>query len=138
MDRKEIARNIKKLRENSGYTQQQVADVLNVDRSTYAYYELGKILPSIETIYSLSRVFNVHYSELLGDERKERKKFMDSAGREYQKGTPINVYELTKDEKTMVMYFRMLSEEDKALTLQKMGENVVEKHFKKKSSQEEQ
>ena len=73
MDRKEIARNIKKLRENSGYTQQQVADVLNVDRSTYAYYELGKILPSIETIYSLSRVFNVHYSELLGDERKERK-----------------------------------------------------------------
>ena len=75
MDRKEIARNIKKLRENSGYTQQQVADVLNVDRSTYAYYELGKILPSIETIYSLSRVFNVHYSELLGDERKERKKF---------------------------------------------------------------
>ena len=27
---------------------------------------------------------------------------------------------LTKDEKTMIMYFRMLSEEDKALTLQEM------------------
>ena len=27
-----------------------------------------------------------------------------------------------KDEKTMIMYFRMLSEEDKALILQKMGE----------------
>lgn len=138
MDRKEIAQNIKRLRENSGYTQQQVADVLNVDRSTYAYYELGKILPSIETIYSLSRVFNVHYSELLGEERKERKKFTDSAGREYQKGAPINVYELTKDEKTMVMYFRMLNQEEKENTIQKMVEKVAEKHARKKNMQEEQ
>ncbi len=137
MDRKEIARNIKRLRENSGYTQQQVADVLNVDRSTYAYYELGKILPSIETIYSLSRVFNVHYTELLGEERRERKKFMDAAGRDYQKGSPIYIYELTKDEKALVMYFRMLSQGEKEQVIQGLGVNVAEKHARRKNNQEE-
>ncbi|HCY52317.1 MAG TPA: transcriptional regulator [Clostridiales bacterium] len=137
MDRKEIARNIKRMRENSGYTQQQVADVLNVDRSTYAYYELGKILPSIETIYALSRVFNVHYSELLGGERKDRKKLMDSGGRDYQKAAPINVYELNKDEKTLIMHFRMLSQEAKDDVLQQIGENVSERYGRRKGTTEE-
>ena len=33
----------KKLREELGLTQKQLADYLNVTRSTYSYYETGKI-----------------------------------------------------------------------------------------------
>ena len=33
---------LKRLRENFNLTQQQVAEALGIDRSTYAYYELGR------------------------------------------------------------------------------------------------
>ena len=54
-----LAKNIKLFRLYNGYTQQQVADILNVDRSTYAYYESGKSVPDIETIIKLARLYNI-------------------------------------------------------------------------------
>ena len=43
-----ISEKIKKFRKKINYTQKQVADYLGVDRSTYSYYELGKIIPDGE------------------------------------------------------------------------------------------
>ncbi len=51
-----------------GYTQKHVADLLGVDRSTYCYYELGKIKPDVTTVMKLSRIFGVHYSTILESE----------------------------------------------------------------------
>ncbi|MGN1043866.1 MAG: helix-turn-helix domain-containing protein [Acutalibacteraceae bacterium] len=57
--------NIKKLRKESGYTQQEVANLLNIDRSTYSCYEIGKIKPDVDTVVCLSQIFAVHYSQIL-------------------------------------------------------------------------
>ena len=57
--------NIKRLRKESGYTQQEVADLLNIDRSTYSCYEIGKIKPDVDTMICLSQIFAVHYSQIL-------------------------------------------------------------------------
>lgn len=46
-------------------TQQTVAEKLNVDRSTYSYYELGRTTPSIGTLYELTRLFGVSADELI-------------------------------------------------------------------------
>lgn len=62
---------LKKLRENCGFTQQQVADTLNIDRSTYAYYETGKTTPDINTIIKLAKIYNVSYAEIFEDEDKK-------------------------------------------------------------------
>ena len=38
-----IGKKLRMLREKFGYTQQHMANILNVDRSTYSYYETEKI-----------------------------------------------------------------------------------------------
>ena len=63
---------IKKLRISCNYTQKQVADKLGVDRSTYAYYESGRIKPDIDTIMKLSTICKVHYTQILESETQEQ------------------------------------------------------------------
>ncbi len=57
----------KKLREELGLTQKQLADYLNVTRSTYSYYETGKILPSIQSLIKLSKIFGVLCDYILNE-----------------------------------------------------------------------
>ena len=42
-----LANNLKFLRKRHGYTQSQVALLLEINRSTYAYYELGRTRPRL-------------------------------------------------------------------------------------------
>ncbi len=63
-----LSKKTEKLRENCGYTQQQIAEALSIDRSTYAYYEIGKTTPDINTIIKLAKIFHISYNELLDDE----------------------------------------------------------------------
>ena len=53
---------LKRYRESCGLTQQQVANALNVDRSTYTYYETGNTTPSVPVIIKLSKIYNVPYT----------------------------------------------------------------------------
>ncbi len=46
-------------------TQQQVADKLQIDRSTYTYYETGKTTPSIFTLMKLAEIFQVPIDSIL-------------------------------------------------------------------------
>ena len=62
MEKSKFALLLKQLRNKSGLTQKQVADALNVERSTYAYYETGITKPHCTFVLELSKVFNVHYS----------------------------------------------------------------------------
>jgi len=100
-----IAWALKKYRENSGYTQQQMADALNIDRSTYAYYETGKTNPSLGTLMKIKDILNVSLEDLLESEPK-KKRFHDS---EYEKESFDHVYELNKKEKSLVSLYRSFS-----------------------------
>ncbi|MCL2301576.1 MAG: helix-turn-helix domain-containing protein [Firmicutes bacterium] len=59
---------IRKLRKERGLTQQQVADYLQIDRSTYAYYESGRTLTNIDVVVKLAHFYQVRYAVLLGPE----------------------------------------------------------------------
>ncbi len=50
---------LKKIREERGYTQQHVADYLNVSRSTYTQYETGVNNIGFDKIVLLKRLFNI-------------------------------------------------------------------------------
>ena len=67
-----LRQKMKILRENNNYSQKQVAKFLGIDRSTYAYYELGKTTPSIDILVALSELYQVSCEFLLGI--KEEKK----------------------------------------------------------------
>lgn len=59
---------IRALRKERGLTQQQVADYLHLDRSTYAYYESGRTKLSIDVVVKLAHFYRVRYAALLGPE----------------------------------------------------------------------
>ncbi len=56
---------LKYYRHETGLTQQQVADRLKIERSTYTYYETGKTKPDINTLIKIAKVFNINYTQLL-------------------------------------------------------------------------
>lgn len=57
---------IRKLRKEKCLTQQQVADHLEVDRSTYAYYESGRSRLNIDIVVKLTHFYKVSYATLIG------------------------------------------------------------------------
>ena len=59
---------LKKLRKENGLTQQQVADFLHLDRSTYAYYESGRTKINIDILIRLSNFFQISLGTLVGED----------------------------------------------------------------------
>ena len=57
---------LKKLRQQAGMSQQQLADKLRVTKSVISYYELQERYPSPEVLLKLARIFHVSTDYLLG------------------------------------------------------------------------
>jgi len=57
---------IRKMRIERGFTQQQIAEHLGLDRSTYAYYESGRTRVNIDVIVTLAHFYKVSYATLIG------------------------------------------------------------------------
>jgi len=65
---------IRALRKEKGFTQQQVADYLHLDRSTYAYYESGRSKLNADIIVKLAHFYQIRYEVLLGAEPVQENK----------------------------------------------------------------
>lgn len=64
-DLKRSGERIRRLRVKSGSTQEEIAEVLNVDRSFYSRIEAGKKGASIDLLIQLSVLFNVSLDYLI-------------------------------------------------------------------------
>lgn len=56
---------LRRVRDVVGYTQQNVADALGLDRSTYSYYETGKTEPNIRGLKILAKLYNLTIDDLV-------------------------------------------------------------------------
>lgn len=54
-----VGNRLKELRIDNDYTQDYIADMLNLGRSTYANYENNRAEPGIDTLKKLSKFYNV-------------------------------------------------------------------------------
>ena len=70
---------LKYYRTKCGLTQQDVADLLGLERSSYTYYETGKITPDVETLVRLSKIYNVDFYDLLSGCNTETGKNVNDA-----------------------------------------------------------
>lgn len=61
---------LKKARLDCGLTQQQVADLLGIDRSSYTYYETGKSNVSTQTLKLLAVIFGISFDWLAHEEHQ--------------------------------------------------------------------
>ena len=68
-----FAERIKSLRTERGITQEQLASLLKVSRSTIGMYESGKREPDFETSEAIADIFNVDMDYLMGRSDIERK-----------------------------------------------------------------
>lgn len=59
---------LKELRKKKGFTQQDVAEALNVERATYAQYELGKRSPNNDMLIKLAKFYGVTVDYILKNE----------------------------------------------------------------------
>lgn len=62
---KELGENLKLIREKLDLTQKDLAKILCVDRSTYAYYEIGKTMPNIFYLIKLSETLEIDFLKFI-------------------------------------------------------------------------
>ncbi|MBP8114334.1 MAG: helix-turn-helix transcriptional regulator [Chitinophagaceae bacterium] len=61
-----ILQKIKELRRKHSYSQQEVAELLNMGQNTYSDMESGKTKLDIERLYQIAGLYKVHLNVFLG------------------------------------------------------------------------
>ena len=118
-----IAESLKKIRKQYKLKQEDVAKLIGVSRSGYAYYETGKTLPSIEVLEKLSAVYKTSIDVIVGNKVNSYGPMPDYSSVAEGKKDPLMFME--KDEQTLVMVYRLLDEEGKEAFM-KTAEQILE------------
>ena len=122
---------LKKIRKQYKMTQEDVAKFLGISRSGYTYYETGKTVPSVEMLKKLAMMYDTTIDNVVGMPDKKT-----TIGRSVGEGSFISegldpLMYMKKEEKTLIMAFRLLSDEEKkkitddaiAMISEKEGQN---------------
>ncbi len=116
--------NLMVLRKAHRLTQEQVANILKIKRSTYAYYERD-ITPTVDNIKKLATLFNVTVHFLLyGVEETvlEMNPTLNTNIQEEVQKTKLK--DLRKDEALLITNYRLLSSQNKAKVYKEIQELV--------------
>ncbi len=105
-----LAGSLRELRLRAGYSQQNIADLLNVSRSAYTYYEMGKTSPDPSTLYRISKMLGVSM-EVFFEEEDSQLCLSDSkpvSTRSSKKVglNPQKIGELSSGEREVIGYLR--------------------------------
>ena len=60
-----LGQHLRHLRMEHGFTQQQLANILKLNRSMVAYMESDRILPNLHTLAKLKNLYRLSWAELL-------------------------------------------------------------------------
>ncbi len=101
-----MVKNLKSLRIDAGYSQKQLADVINVSQQSINKYENHDVEPNIETLIAIAKLFDTSVDYLIGLTDIKRK--------------IENVYkfDLNDSEKNVVDMFRQLNDGDRKLIIE--------------------
>jgi len=102
-----ISENLKFVRENSGYTQKQVADFLGINRSAYANYESGERTAPLAVLEGVAKLFGVDMSLLFEEDQSIIQSSLLCAFR--AEGLSVNDMKQVADFKDVAMnYLKMI------------------------------
>jgi len=124
-----INERLRELRVKFGYTQNQIAKLLNIDRSTYAYYETGKTHPDIGSLLLLSRMYNISLDELLEDETAPKSVCDRRLVKDYVRGNKnsSHIYDLSSEEKDLIGAYRTCSDEEREKIME-LAFSLIKRH----------
>lgn len=106
-----IGQRLKKYRNACNLTQEQVSNILNINRTTYTKYETGVSEPSHDLLKKIVSIYGTDFNAILSDN--------DTFERDVYDGK-LPMYNLTKKEQELVIGFRSLNEKQQ----KKLLENV--------------
>ena len=100
---------LKDARVANGFSQQQMADLLHIERATYAAYEKGKTEPSYSIGIKISQILKVDDTWLLFDEPVNYVLRSESVyDQMYIKDRGATMGYLDRDEREFVAFYRMM------------------------------
>ena len=126
---------LKTLRKENGLTQQQVADYLHLDRSSYAYYESGRTKINIDILIRLAQFFQISLAMLVGEELPAQ---LESGSPEENLETVLvndsvsRFSQLTRDEQYLVILYRSGAPDQRLALLEQA--NALTEPVKKKAN----
>lgn len=119
--RKSLGEKLRELRETYDLSQSQIAEALNIDRSTYSNYELNKTEPDLDKLVKLAHIYNIPKVLLLPDEDNDVLTFRDYSRSDSMLKT------LSKEERGLIVLYRALDKDEKARMKEEM-EKLAKKH----------
>lgn len=106
-------RRLKQYRVACGITQEQIAEKLNINRSTYTKYETGVSEPSFDLLSRIVSIFGTDFNSVLSEKDMYEGSIYDSK---------MPMFNLTKDEQDIVIALRTFSDDEKSI----LNDNITE------------
>ena len=97
MDLVKTGKFLQLLRKENGFTQEELAEKLNVSRRTVSRWETGTNMPDLDILMELSDLYEVDLREILSGERKSERM------NEELKETVLQVADYSNEEKTRLL-----------------------------------
>jgi transcriptional regulator with XRE-family HTH domain len=109
-----VGKNIKKIREEKGLKQQNIADLISMHRSNYSRVETGDRDLSIEAINKIAKYFNMTIDQLVN----------------FDGEIPNEVTIEDKNTIEQMQLIQQLDEEDKSMVFRMIDKMLTNKKFK--------
>ncbi len=142
---------IKKIRLANGYTQEEMAILCGVDRSTYTYYETGKCEIPVKALIVASSAFGIAVEWFLSTDEEKRSKvnkaptdtlhscdmfLPDTLVENYEEEEPIETENndpnrLTGEERIMLARYRIIKDTEYKTEVDEYMKKLVEEELSK-------
>ena len=117
-----LADKLKELRKNFCMTQDDIAELLDMSRTTFSKYENGAANPPLSVLRKLSAIYNVPIEYLIHDEPSS--KMILNSGTEDKVPEEESAFQyfsqLTKEERMLILKLRLMKKEKKAELMRKI------------------
>ena len=124
-----LCEQLKTVRKLNKFTQQQTADALGIERSTYASYETGRNRPDVAILEKFAKIFGVAVDTILSVETGGNLSINELKSKYGNSKSKNLLSSLSKDEQNIIAEYRLCSEKEKNEIL-KLIKNTKEKKKK--------
>lgn len=113
-EKSNIGKKLKKMRTELGLTQDDIAEVLSMNRTTFSKYENGAAVPPVNVLMKLAALFNIPVSVMLNDDNTLRFNSPERDGGDEETESVSDFTKLNRDEKKLILKLRLMNAEKKA------------------------
>ena len=120
-----LSEQLKIIRKANKFTQQGLADAIGIERSTYASYETGRNKPDAVLLSRIAKVFDVSSDFILEIDTTVPLNVEDISVQYKKKSGNKLVSTLSKEEKSVLAKYRLLSDDKKTELVDFLEKNTA-------------